>query len=314
MGNKDLVKLALNTLNCSQKELALRFGVSPTQITKWKKGEHMSQEMEEKLRAILDIGDKDPSFVLWAGSLQEANKWEKLLHFLADSALENAETGYDTYPLHDDLGLLGWYTFDVLRKMGVDIPKKFPEELDGIVCNSGDEEPWDLVEENQYASLIYDIYASLNDVFGFYVAYIDELMNDEELMDTPAVNIEPCLMDLAACKIEVDQGLAPNFRRFRQTVMKDYEEWINIIKENAFRSGTPLRAELMEIVYGHHEKIGHQAEAESLGFNSTQLHPDIYMNELLCGMRAIHQILPAIMKKLGIYEEFKLDTSDFHIG
>ncbi|SRR5712691_2331672 len=74
------VELALKTSSCSQKELARRVGVSPTQISKWKNGEHMSLEMEDKFRAIVKIGDKHPEFVLWAGSLEDANKWDRLIH------------------------------------------------------------------------------------------------------------------------------------------------------------------------------------------------------------------------------------------
>jgi hypothetical protein len=36
------------------------------------------------------------------------------------------------------------------------------------------------------------------------------------------------------------------------------------------------------------------------------------MDELLRGMRVIHQVLPAIMKKLGM-DEFELDESKLHI-
>jgi hypothetical protein len=58
----------------------------------------------------------------------------------------------------------------------------------------------------------------------------------------------------------------------------------------------------------------HTAEAEALGFNAARLHPDIYMNELLQGMRIIHQVLPAIMKKLGMDEQdFALDRSELFI-
>ncbi|ACM19497.1 helix-turn-helix XRE domain protein [Geotalea daltonii FRC-32] len=319
MHTEDLVQLALKTLSCSQKELAVRLGVSPTQISKWKNKEHMSHEMEEKFRKILAIGDKDPSFVLWAGSLQEANKWEKLIHFLAEIAIENAETGYNTYSLNDELRLLCWETFHVLREIGVDIPKKFPDELEtdfnNVFTDGLGDEVTVFLEKNPYSALIYKIYISLNDVYGFYAAYIAELIDDDdlELVGTAADNIEPCLIDLAACKIDVDEAFAPKFREHRHKVLKDYEEWINIVKDRAFRTGVPLRAELLGLVFDSHDDLGHEAEAESLGFNASRIHPDIYINELLMGMRTIHQILPVIMKKLGIYDEFKLDTSELHV-
>lgn len=176
-----------------------------------------------------------------------------------------------------------------------------------------EDEIYDLIYKNPYSSLIYKIYLSLNDVYAFYAAYISEHIDDETSFDSPFEEIEPNLMNLAACKIKVDEGFAPNFIKFRSKVMKDYEEWIKLVKDKAFRAGAPLRAELLDAVYGSHEKIGQDAEAESLGFISSRLHPDIYMNEILVGMRAIHQVLPAILKKLGISDEFKLDRSEFYI-
>lgn len=312
MDSEAFVQLALSALSCTQKELAIRLGVSPTQISKWKQGEHMSQEMAEKFRAIVHIGDKSPSFVFWAGSLEEAIKWERLIHYLAELAQNNAETGYNTYPLEDNEGLLCWDTFHVLREMGVTIPKEFPKDLD-IDYEKTDS---DKLFDNRYSALIYKIYKSLNDVYGFYAAYVEELIFDDELdlYNTPAENIEPCLMSLAACKIEEDQEFAPKIREFKRRITKDYEEWLNIVKERAFRAGVPLRAELLRLVYNSNDELGHEAEAESLGFNSSQVHPDIYMNELLVGMRVIHQFLPAIMKKLGIDNEFQLDQSELRIG
>lgn len=322
------VELALKTLSCNQKDLARRVAVSQTQISKWKNGEHMSFDMEDKFRVIVKIGDKHPRFVLWAGSLEDADKWERLIYFLAEEAQESAETGYHTSPLEDELEILCVQITDTLRDMEVEAPKTFPPELDPYfngVASSGDDEAddddpdvsdqqWEMLETNSYSAVIRAIFESLNNVWGFYVAYIENMTNDddESLFDTKT-NIEACLMNLAACKIQVDERFAPKFGIFRYRVLRDYERWLTVVKDAAFRAGTPLRAELLDMVGDDASELGHAAEAESLGFNASRLHPDIYMNELLVGMRIIHQVLPAILKKLDI-NDFELDQSNLHLN
>ena len=334
------VELALRTLSCNQKDLARHVAVSPTQISKWKNGEHMSSAMEKKFRAIVKLGDEQqPEFVLWAGSLEDAAKWDELIHRLAENALESAETGYDTEPLADHMGLLSLFVSSTLVDMGIEPPKVFPLELDPYL-NSDDENGnevetvgeeaeevvfqtedalWDLLNTNPYSKVIRDIFASLNDVYGFYAGYVrgltHKLMDDgepsESVFDLDG-NIESGLIDLAACKIEVDEKFAPKIKMFRSRVIKDYVRWLTTLKDVAFRAGVPLGAELMDMVDKDAGELGHTAEAESLGFNAARLHPDIYRNELLVGMRTIHQVLPAILKKLEI-NDFKLDGSDLYL-
>jgi transcriptional regulator with XRE-family HTH domain len=314
MDSAALVGLALKALACSQNELAVRLGVSPSQISKWKKDEHMSSEMEDKIRALANIGDKDPSFVAWVGSLEAAEKWENLTRYLADIAESNAETGYNTEPLNDDLGLLNWKVFYALKEMGVELPKAFPKELD-IDYDDVPDEFYEVIERDPVASLIEKILDSFVNVYGFYAAYVVNLLFDDELdvWDGIGENIDSGLISLAATKIEIDEKayFAAKFRKFKHNLISEYEEWLNVVKEKAYRSGVPLRAELLSLVYGDDDELRQEAERESLGFNASRLHPDIYMNELLQGMRVIHQVLPVIMEKLGI-DDFKLDKSALH--
>lgn len=314
MKSSSLVELSLVAQSCTQKELALRLGVSPAQISKWKKGEHISFEMSDKLSKLAGLDDLDPDVVLLAGSKEDAKKWLQLIRYLADLAEDSAETGYNTPPLVEDLDddncFLFWNTFHVLQEMGVNIPQPFPKELEA--CLADDSEA---IWENEIASLIYDMFKSFTNVYGFYTAFVSDLLFDDELelFDTPAGELDSALLSLAAAKLDLDENKIPGFSRFKRKVVSEVAGMVAYLKERAFRAGIPLRAELMDLAFDSHDELGQAAEAHGFGFNQGRLHPDIYMNELLTGMRVIHQVLPAIMKKLGIEEEFELDTSELRL-
>lgn len=165
------------------------------------------------------------------------------------------------------------------------------------------EDAMELIYDNPYTNLIYGLFHAVVDLFGFYDEYIQNLWGEEEFdsdVYTAGESIEDCLLNLAACKIEVDETFAPKYRAFRVETLQDYMKWLNILKEDAYRTGKPLRAELMDLISKSAGEVGLEAEENSLGITGAQLHPDIYMNELLIRMRMINQVLPAIAERLGV--------------
>ncbi|SUC44833.1 Uncharacterised protein [Providencia stuartii] len=318
MFSEDLITLSLKLLSCTQKELATDLNVSPTQISKWKKGEYMSQEMEERIRKKIAIGDLNPSLILLTGSVENAIKWNRLILFIADLASENAETGYTTLPLVEDTEFLSSKIMRIFADVGIKIPTQFPQDLDIDLDIDFEDDDYEVIEQrlnnNLYACTIKKVFDALNDLYGFYAAYIsDFIMNDSlDLFDTDAINIEACLIDLAITKVDIDISFAPKFYEFTFKINNEYSNWLHIVKNKAFQSGIPLRAELLNLVNKSHDELGHEAEAESLGFNYSRIHPDIYMNEILTGIRVIHQVLPKIMDKLGI-DDFVIDKSNLSL-
>jgi transcriptional regulator with XRE-family HTH domain len=316
----DWVELALKTMNCNQKALAKTLGVSTSQVSKWKAGESMSSERTAEFRKLTGVKSHYPDFVLWVGSVENADKWAALIQELADDAEESSETGYDSGlgELDDENTAALWcsYIAATFREMGVKDPTEFPEELVYVGEDDfeGDDDDYDdaenerlsKVHDNKYASIIRRLFVSYTDIAGFYFAYVGDIVDardrddDIKCEDMDGGEFLFTLRDLAVCKIEVDPVFAPKMGEFRHKTLEFFAEKIRELKSYAFKKRIPLKAELGDLIAFSHEKIGCEAERESLGVNDTEAHPDIYMNELLCRMRSMSDAIEKIMEKLGI--------------
>ncbi|MGF1708668.1 helix-turn-helix domain-containing protein [Enterovibrio baiacu] len=297
-----MIDIAVKQLNCKQKDLAKMLGVSSAQISKWKKGEYISHDMENKLSELAGIGGLIPDFVYLSNGIENANKWENLICHIADVAIDMSETGYDSAPLSDERELLCFSVFDTITSAGLEIPNSFPKDLD---LDYDDGEWLEKSTENVIGNTIFELLQSLDDVYGFYAAYISPLCdgNNEEILEIDG-ELYSGLIELALCKISPETSkLLPKFDHTRFETLGWYEKKLRRLRVLAYEEGKPLKTEILDLVALDHESLSVEAEREALGINNSRLHPDVYMDEILKSHRIIHQVLPLICKKLGITDE-----------
>jgi transcriptional regulator with XRE-family HTH domain len=319
MYSESLIKLALLNQKGTQKALAAQLKVSPTQISKWKSGEMMSFEMEDRVRQLAGIGERSPNLVYLTGGIEQADKWNNLINYLAVNAIEQAETGYHTEILRREEDYLADRTINILKEMGVKIPSEFPDEI--IIPSDEIDQYSDADHEAlmiiPIVNSISTAFLSANDVYGFYAAYISGLLAFEFTDFDPddfTGQVYSELLAISFAKTGEQSQFSPTFNNFAYDTKKILTKLIDSIKMLAMHNNLPLKAELSDLISGNSGWLGHKAERESLGYNSERIHPDIYMNEILCSHRLIHQVLPIICKKLGITpEELEIDETKFTV-
>jgi transcriptional regulator with XRE-family HTH domain len=304
-----LIKLTLSELDCNQKQLAKRLNVSETQISKWKKGEHMSRDFESKLTELSGVGWKQPSACIAAGSVEDLQKWELLVGEAYGIALAGVEHGWEIRTLDDELESFTGSLIVDLVNLGVDIPRPFPKELEKILDEDGDNKNWAELElggndeqaKNGLFDLLQEIMRTYVDIYGFYAAFISELTLNEDLFEL-GIEVEDCLRGLAIYKTDIDPAIAPNCQFKKNQMFLRACVALSTLKEQAINQGVVLKAEIMDLLESDHYSLSLAADG-ALGSGllmPENIHPDVYMNELLYRARQIDSKLDKIMLRLHI--------------
>lgn len=288
--SKALVNFALRSLNCNQKDLAEKLEVSAGQISKWKKhGEYMSTEIEDKLRRICKIGEIPEDLLEKFGSIETAATWHRLCSYLAKFSLETTEWSYECHILEDfDHWNVSSDMYDLLNELGVMFPAKIPR-----IEDESD------IFEDPFVKIICMIFESLICLSDFFTCFFHDLVSEENIYDD-MMELEACLIYLAACKANLNPSLTPNINAFKFEWLRWHHRKIDDIKCKAIQSAKPLREELKKMITDPVEHLSADTEKEVMGLNIDKVHPDIYMNELLIGMRTANKILPTLLEKLDI--------------
>lgn len=310
------VQLALSKLKANQAELAKVLDVSPTQITKWKKGDYMSFEKQEELRELLGLPEGVfPSAVLSVGGVDNVSKWCSLVQFICTEITEEPESNYTTTPLNfDEEYQLGAFASTLIEQMveaGVDLSTGFPDALD---FDYEDEMPEDgpyefpicKIKDTPEGSLIYDMLRAYEEVYAFYAAYMYEIISklEDELGDYDRdSDFEVYAIELALSKVSDKHDICSNAAGHRVRVNEELGKWLEELKQAVYGSGNSFKVEIMDLITETSGSLEHDSEREAFGFNKRMGHPDVYMNELLINTRVNNAMLQAICKKLGVTSE-----------
>ncbi len=318
--SKDLIELALKELKCNQKELAKMLEVSQTQITKWKAGEYMSWEAEEKLTEMLNLDGLNASLVLKVHGVENAKVWTGIINYIVHDACENSESGYnmESYTLIES-ELMATILVRWLVDSGFKFEQELPDDLKKAaemipLYESGLEDvDYEDIDNALFADLrcrlIRTTLSYLDDLYGFYSAFIYSYSDEEDLYDK-VYEIETLLLDVAFLKMsESEEYFASNeikcvMDEHRRTHYNIVENNLNDIKRTLIASGRPYAYEITGITcLEDFNELGAHAEVKSYGLTENKYHPDMYMNELIHGNRLLHAILPLICEKLDISDE-----------
>ena len=296
------ISLALTSLNCNQRELAEKLGVSAAQVSKWKKGEPMSSAMLTRLQDLAGLADLDPDFVNRVGGTKAARQWASFIKVVGATAFEFDNNAQD---LLDELnnGVLIHFVMNALAEMGVDIPKPFPYTLTASLQRSDGALEWEEHPE-PIARVIFEMLSAYAGHKNFFWKFFDELSDPVKCSAYEDVaDLESSLLFLAAIKLEDVPSDPATYARFVSKVLDEMQALINEIKVAVFADGLPFRQELSYLVDLSPEELSAVIEDEHLDFTQ-RVHPDVYMDELLKGVQGVADALPALFKRLD-----KLETN-----
>lgn len=299
----ELADIAKFNLNLTTKELASIFGVKKKVFRRWRDGlDLMPPAVFLSLMELADVSEAEVEAAGLVGSFEEASRWGSLFYYLACETIREhgEEHAIDTFEA--ELGDLTLRTLKLLHGLGV--PLDFPETIDFDFEEGLHEDQKALLDEYQLVQLIRETYRSRIDVTNFIDTFMPEFAfsDDFSFWEETGIDFEDLILAIAATKISFEPSLASNWEQFSVNAVAAAMFVLTEIKRMAIVIGVPLEAELMDLVRKTHPELAELADLHAAGDNMSRIHPDIYTNEMLTGMRRFNKVLPELLKKLGIDE------------
>lgn len=325
MKSKYLIETALKFNDINQKQLALELGVSPSQITKWKKGDKISDHMIDKINLMLPDSECMPLVLInHPTGAENIRLWVSIFERLVEHYFVDNENGIQ----------LGYYMEDndvakelllAMSKGGVEIPILQPKEIAAVkyaednclsdLLSAGWDEDYVISVDHFWVSLLgessectqaFNLACSLVDntcdLLSYYRAYLEDFINElnsksgsSMLEDIFAVDSD-IIVPLAAIKTE---GWKPE-HSFKKSVTDKAKSFIRSAKKAAYSDRIPMPVDIDELINEPNPALGHKAEGFALGFScyDNKHHIDYYESKKIEMLQSLFQVQYAQNKML----------------
>jgi len=293
-----LILLAAQDLG-SLASLAKKLNVEEQVLLQWLDSPrpHLPPELTQQLEEMT-IGEKyiDSLTILAIGGLKALKQWQGLTNTLMSEACERSLFDVPCPLLDEDKTALCEQVLAALLQAGMSFSPDIGTNLNSM--NNIDD-----IESNEFTSLLSKIFNAMVNLDCYYQNFF------ESIAETPEVEFkyyhywDEILVDLAVYHVLDDQKRFPSIDTFKRQTELKVQGYITALKCHAYQHRLPLRAELLDLLTKEHKALYDYTEAEMMGLLPPQIHPDIYINEIIESQRLAHQVLPEICRKLKMSED-----------
>lgn len=280
----NVIEQIIESQNLTQKDLAAKIGVSPTQITKWKQGETIPMAQEDKLKQIFGLVGENLEFSL-----------------LLDNDLEKASAWYDLFESRygeiDDFEVEGKMvterTLIKLTELGVCLPEN-PQSIDFISepmstwCEFFETHSYEFGKRIEWARVYMCPDESLDDDYALFNIYNDIYYSTHEVALT---KISSEIMDAIGASRQ-------KFKEFSRVTKQNIMHRISILCENIYNKGVPLRKDFFRYFTDDAEELDEDGYFDSLGGHSIENFTSLSQREILGTLNQLCERVHSLEKKI----------------
>ena len=268
----NIIKYITKNTELKQKDIAIKMGVTTGQVSKWKNGEHISNDRKKELNKLAGLFGDDSEWAVLVKNEENAEAWFEFFKY-KDQDQENPIFNYE----EEEISVP--YLLILLSNLGVKIPKKAPsiafyEEVFDLEDGLIDEKDFDnSIDRNlDFHELISDVLDSYGPTLEWsHLMFINDNINSDSLT---GYEITDHSLDIGLASIDRDifSDLGGDISKL-ETHIKETKVRLNTLIHRfcseLLNNNIPITHDYFELTEGYSGRL--QNEVERINFSKSHL-------------------------------------------